>query len=171
MSFQTLVQKTVKRLRALYNIRLGPATNACYCALSVISEETGEIVMDGTGLAKGDPTALAGFRSTIGVDGEVVTYTGDSHTLGTDDAGKYLRFTVGSDVTVPSQSAEAWSDGDSVEMEQTGGDSIILVPGVGVTIYAPFGKALESRSQYSVIKLKRTATNLWTVSGDLADQP
>lgn len=90
-----------------------------------------------------------------------------TRTLALTDASAYVRMSnaSGSTVTVPPQSSVAWADNAEIHIEQTGVGPLAIVAGSGVTINAPGG--LVAASRYSVLSLKRTGPDVWTLRGGL----
>lgn len=82
---------------------------------------------------------------------------------------EYLRFTGGSavSVTVPPNASVPFRIGKVITLEQAGAGQVTLVPGDGVTLNSS-GALLTTEDQYSVVSLKKVATDEWTVFGKLA---
>jgi hypothetical protein len=72
-------------------------------------------------------------------------------------------------ITVPPNSSVAFLLGSVIMFEQQGAGQIIIAAGAGVTISS--SSSLKSRTQNSIIRLIKTGTNTWTLSGDLEDVP
>ena len=99
----------------------------------------------------------------------------DASDVGTEAAGrtlvagdhlKYLRSTSATAVTftVPPQSSVSWVNNAEIVFEQAGTGQITIAAGSGVTINS--SETLKSSSQYSVIALKRVASDTWTLTGE-----
>jgi hypothetical protein len=98
----------------------------------------------------------------------VSTQSGTSYTAVLGDAGTYIQFTNGSSITftIPPNSSVAFPIGTVIEMEQNGAGALTLAPGSGVTINSR-GADLTLAGQYAVAAVKKVATNIWTLAGDL----
>lgn len=85
------------------------------------------------------------------------------------DAGKYLRFTGAASqiVTVPTQASVAWADSTEITFEQSGLGLVSFTATTGVTINKAAGHLARIKGQYGVACLKRVATNVWTLFGNL----
>lgn len=96
-----------------------------------------------------------------------VAKTADA-TLALTDAGKAVEVTKSSGVTitVPPNSSVAFPIGTELEVIQCGPGRVTLAAGVGVTLQARVG--LISTAQWGVMRLRKTATDTWIVSGDAA---
>lgn len=98
----------------------------------------------------------------------IVTETTTARTLALTDAGKYIACTNSSPVTVtvPPQASVAWVADTEIVIEQSGTGQVTVAAGSGVTINSSM--TLKTNTQYSIIALKRTASNTWTLGGDRA---
>jgi len=98
----------------------------------------------------------------------LVTDATTARTLVLTDAGKYLSFTSSSavNVVVPPQASVAWVADTEIVLEQAGTGQVTIVAGSGVTINSSL--TLKTNARYSIIALKRTASNVWTLGGDRA---
>jgi hypothetical protein len=96
----------------------------------------------------------------------VVDNANTSFTLALTDAGDYIRCTASSAVTitVPLQSSVAWLADTEIYIEQNGTGQVTIAGASGVTINS--SQTLKTASRYSVIALKRVASNVWTLLGD-----
>ena len=98
----------------------------------------------------------------------VITDSTTSRTLALSDAGKWIRFTNGAaiSVTVPPQSGVTWVADTETTLEQAGAGQITVATGSGVTVNS--STTLKTFGQYSVIGLKRVASDTWTLTGERA---
>lgn len=82
---------------------------------------------------------------------------------------QYIRFTdaAGATATVQPQSSVSWSSDVEIMVEQAGAGTIRISSGVGVTVNVPTGYLSRTRTQYSVITIKRVSSDVWTCWGDL----
>jgi hypothetical protein len=99
--------------------------------------------------------------------GGVTSQTGTSYTTVLGDANSYIRFTNASPVTVtiPANAAVAYPVGTELTFEQAGAGALTIA-GPGVTLNSR-GSDLTAAGQFSVLMVKKTATDTWTVTGDL----
>jgi hypothetical protein len=97
------------------------------------------------------------------------TQAGTSYTLALINAGTAVEFTSGSaiTVTVPPNSSVVFPVGTIIELLQYGTGVITVAAGAGVTIHSA-NNLLSARTQYSVLSLRKRATNEWVLAGDLA---
>jgi hypothetical protein len=83
------------------------------------------------------------------------------------DAGAAIEMNLAgaNTLTVPPNSSVAFDVGTVVEVMQYGAGQTTLTPGSGVTIRT--ASSLTTRAQYSVVSLRKTATDEWVAAGDL----
>jgi hypothetical protein len=74
----------------------------------------------------------------------------------------------GADITIPTQATQSWLDNTEIMIEQAGAGQVRILNAVGVTINRPSDTNNRTRVQYSVVALKRVASDTWTLFGDLA---
>jgi len=98
----------------------------------------------------------------------VENFSTTPYTLVLADAGKYKRYTntVATTVTVPPQSSVTWVADTEIYFEQSNTGQITIAGGTGVTVVS--SETLKTFARYSVIALKRTAQNEWTLTGERA---
>jgi hypothetical protein len=98
----------------------------------------------------------------------VENFSSTAYTLVLADAGKYKRYTntVATTVTVPPQSSVTWVADTEIYFEQSNTGQITIAAGTGVTLVS--SETLKTFARYSVIALKRTAENEWTLTGERA---
>jgi hypothetical protein len=98
----------------------------------------------------------------------VENFSSTAYTLVLADAGKYKRYTntVATTVTVPPQSSVTWVADTEIYFEQSNTGQITIAAGSGVTVVS--SETLKTFARYSVIALKRTAENEWTLTGERA---
>ncbi|MGH7218286.1 MAG: hypothetical protein ACREGE_02490 [Candidatus Microsaccharimonas sp.] len=91
-----------------------------------------------------------------------------SYTLALSDEGSAVQFTnaTGVTLTVPSATSVAFAIGTMIEVVQMDAGSVSIAPGAGVTLLSADG-LLTTRTQYSVVSLRKAATDTWVVAGDL----
>jgi hypothetical protein len=103
------------------------------------------------------------------------TFTTNAYTIVSTDAGLFLlasnSATAGT-ISIPTDATWAAPNGTQIHIQQTGSGQLTIqaatsgtttVTSVGATAAAP-----KLRVQYSVATLVKTATNAWTVMGDIA---
>lgn len=98
----------------------------------------------------------------------VRTQSGTSYTLVLGDAGDYIQTTstTAVTITVPLQSSVAWVADTEIYFEQNNTGQITIAGASGVTINS--SETLKSFARYSVIALKRVASDVWTLTGERA---
>jgi hypothetical protein len=114
------------------------------------------------------PTGEQGTQGPSGTSYDVVEITGDT-TLSNAHTTKYLvcNSATAIDITVP-QTASYDQYAEFV-FEQRGAGIITVVADTGVTINST--ETLKSSGQYSVIGLKRTDSNMYTLTGEREATP
>ena len=96
----------------------------------------------------------------------VRTQSGTSYTLAASDAGAYI-LTSGTTtvtITVPRQSSVTWAADTEIYFEQNNTGQIAILAGTGVTVNT--SETLKTAGRYSVIALKRVASDTWTLTGE-----
>jgi hypothetical protein len=98
----------------------------------------------------------------------VRTQSGTTYTLVLGDAGDYIQTTstTAVTITVPLQSSVTWAADTEIYFEQNNTGQITLVGASGVTINS--SETLKSFARYSVLALKRVASDVWTLTGERA---
>ena len=97
----------------------------------------------------------------------VVVYTGTpSYFLEITDSLKYIRTTGATNYTfsVRNQSTVSWPSYTEILFEQAGAGQITIAGSSGVIVN--YASSTISKTQYSVIGLKRLSTDTWIVFGD-----
>ena len=94
------------------------------------------------------------------------TQSGTSYTLVLGDAGDYIQTTstTAVTITVPLQSSVAWAADTEIYFEQNNTGQITIAGASGVTINS--SETLKSFARYSVLALKRVASDVWTLTGE-----
>jgi hypothetical protein len=90
-----------------------------------------------------------------------------NYTLVLADASKAVEVTSASSttVTVPPNSSVAFPVGTIIEVVRLGTGSVTLLAGSGVTLNT--ASSLICRVQYSVLTLRKRASDTWLVAGDM----
>ena len=98
----------------------------------------------------------------------VRTQSGTTYTLVLGDAGDYIQTTSSTAVTitVPLQSSVAWVADTEIYFEQNNTGQITIAGASGVTVNS--SETLKSFARYSVLALKRVASDVWTLTGERA---
>lgn len=93
--------------------------------------------------------------------------TGTAYTLQLSDVGKVVEVSnaAGITVTVPLNAAAAFPVGAEIEVQQTGVGQITIGSTGGVTVNN--SKSATTRARWSVVRLRKRATDLWVLTGDL----
>jgi hypothetical protein len=123
---------------------------------------TGPSVTGPTGA--GGPTGAAGTWDTV----QPIEVKSDTYTLVLGDAGKLIRCTKGTamSIIIPTNAAEAYSIGQRVDVMQYGAGQVTVSGDTGVTLrFTPTNKLRATYSTASIIKI---ATDEWVLAGDLA---
>lgn len=112
-------------------------------------------------------TAATGYLPIAG-DPQLVVInpqTG-SYTLVPADAGKAVEVTssAAATVTVPTNASAAIPVGAVIEVVQTGAGQVTVAAASGVTINT--SSSMATRAQWSVIALRKRATDTWVLAGD-----
>jgi hypothetical protein len=98
----------------------------------------------------------------------VRTQSGTTYTLALTDAGDYIQTTstTAVTITVPLQSSVAWVADTEIYFEQNNTGQITIAGASGVTVNS--SETLKSFARYSVLALKRVASDVWTLTGERA---
>jgi hypothetical protein len=93
--------------------------------------------------------------------------TGTTYTLVLTDNGRLVTLSNAAAITltVPLNSSVAFATGAVVNIQQIGAGQVTVAGDAGVTVN---GTGTKTRTQWSAASLIKTATNTWTLIGDLA---
>lgn len=96
----------------------------------------------------------------------LVTESATSRTLGLSDVNTIISCTNSGAVTitVAPQSSVTWVDSPPIMVVQKGTGQVTIAPGSGVTLRT--SRSLATYAQYSIITIKRLASDEWLVFGD-----
>lgn len=72
---------------------------------------------------------------------------------------------TGVTITIPPNAQPGLQKGNVITLTQTGAGQVTIAPGSGVTLRTP--RSLTTRAQWSTIRLRQTASNIWILEGDL----
>ena len=88
-----------------------------------------------------------------------------AYTLNTPDAGRYIRFTASSavSVTIP---VDKFQTDDEIVIEQAGTGQVEIIVASGVTLNNSSANTKKTAERYAVIALKCVATNVFTLTGE-----
>jgi len=120
------------------------------------------LTTDGSGTLSWSAVTSGASYSTVR------TQSGTSYTLVLGDAGDYIQTTSSTAVTitVPPQADVTWAADTEIYFEQNDTGQLTIAAGSGVTINS--SETLKSFARYSVIALKRVASDVWTLTGERA---
>jgi len=92
--------------------------------------------------------------------------TGTTYTFVLADNGKLVTLDNASSitVTVPANSSVAYATGAIINLQQIGAGQVTVAGAAGVTIN---GTGTKTRAQWSAASLLKTATDTWTLIGDI----
>jgi hypothetical protein len=124
-------------------------------------------VASGADLAAETAARVAADAAIAAGAGAPNTRTAD-YTLVAGDAGKRIEVNSPSvkTVTVPPNASVAFAVGTIIEVCRLGAGPVNIAAGGGVTIHSRAG-LLGIANQYSVVTLRKRATNEWVLAGDL----
>ena len=91
--------------------------------------------------------------------------TSTAFTLDRSDAGRYIRFTASTAVTVTVPSGE-FQTGDEILIEQAGTGQVNVSAGSGVTLNNSSANTTRTAERYAVVALKCVATDEFTLTGE-----
>jgi hypothetical protein len=93
--------------------------------------------------------------------------TGTTYTFVLADNGKLVTLDNASSitVTVPANSSVAYATGAIINLQQIGAGQVTVAAAAGVTIN---GTGTKTRAQWSAASIVKTATDTWTLIGDIA---
>jgi len=117
-------------------------------------------MISGTGITYSDGTSQTSLFSNVEINANSgITLSCSS------DAGKYIRCThaVSVDITIPS--GLSCYDYTEYMFEQAGAGQISITGDAGVTLNV--SSSAKSRTQYSVVTIKKVAADTYTVFGDV----
>lgn len=94
--------------------------------------------------------------------------TGTTYTLVADDKNKLVTLSNASSITltVPTNASVPYAIGSQINIQQAGAGQVTVAGDTGVTVNSTPG--LKLRAQWSAATLIKTATNTWTMVGDLS---
>ena len=134
-------------------------------AASTVTGPTGATGASVTGPA--GPTGATGPQGTWDT-AQSIEVKSDTYTLVLGDAGKLIRCTKGTSMSIiiPTNAAEAYSVGQRVDIMQYGVGQVTVSGDTGVTLRStPTNKLRATYSSASIIKI---GTDEWVLAGDLA---
>jgi hypothetical protein len=124
-------------------------------------------------LTEGTNITITEGANSITINGSGVLsineQVGTTYTLVLTDAGKEIRFTNGSAVslTIPPNSSVAFPIGTEIIIVQYGAGTVTVGPGSGVTINSAGGR-LDLYEQYSAAALIKQNVDEWLLAGDIS---
>lgn len=145
----------------VFHFDASTATGTIYATQALFEVES----LPGSAAGPQGPTGATG---PSGTSYDVVTITADT-TLSSSHTTKYLvcNSPTAINITVPASAAyDAYAE---FVIEQRGAGVITVVPATGVTVNST--ETLKTSGQYSVIGLKRTDSNVYTLTGEREATP
>jgi hypothetical protein len=120
------------------------------------------LTTDGSGTLSWSAVTTGASYSTVR------TQSGTTYTLVLGDAGDYIQTTstTAVTITVPNQVTVTWAADTEIYFEQNNTGQITFVGASGVTINS--SETLKTFARYSVVALKRVASDVWTLTGERA---
>jgi hypothetical protein len=143
-----------------------PTVNTPTLTLSTTTSTTdGRVAWDATNdkIVVGDGSATKEFTAnTITLNAQ----TGTTYTLVLADRDKLVTLSNASAITltVPLNSSVAFATGAQVNIQQIGAGQVTVAGASGVTVN---GTGTKTRAQWSAATLLKTATDTWTLIGDI----
>jgi hypothetical protein len=134
-------------------------------AASTVTGPTGPTGASVTGPT--GPTGATGAQGTWDT-AQSIEVKSDNYTLVLGDAGKLIRCTKATSMTIliPTNAAAAYSIGQRVDIMQYGVGQVTVSGDTGVTLrFTPTNKLRATYSTASIIKI---GTDEWVLAGDLA---
>jgi hypothetical protein len=146
--WQTTDAQEVFRISTTNNLQIGSAAALAYASKLQL---TGDAYFTGV------------FRETITTNTQTASYS-----LTLNDNGKLMLMNVATanNLTIPLNSSINFPVGTKIDVSSIGAGQTTIVATSGVTINSA-GGALKLRVQYSGATLVQTATNVWSLFGDI----
>ena len=146
--WQSIDATEVMRITTANNLQIGSAAALAYASKLQL---TGDAYFTGV------------FRETITTNTQVASYS-----LILNDNGKLVLMNVATanNLTIPLNSSVNFPVGTKIDVSSIGAGQTTIVAAGGVTINSA-GGALKLRLQYSGATMVQTATNVWSLFGDI----
>ena len=146
--WQSIDATEVMRITTANNLQIGSAAALAYASKLQL---TGDAYFTGV------------FRETITTNIQVASYS-----LALNDNGKLVLMNVATanNLTIPLNSSVNFPVGTKIDVSSVGAGQTTIVAAGGVTINSA-GGALKLRLQYSGATMVQTATNVWSLFGDI----
>ena len=146
--WQSIDATEVMRITTANNLQIGSAAALAYASKLQL---TGDAYFTGV------------FRETITTNTQVASYS-----LALNDNGKLVLMNVATanNLTIPLNSSVNFPIGTKIDVSSIGAGQTTIVAAGGVTINSA-GGALKLRLQYSGATMVQTATNVWSLFGDI----
>jgi len=138
------------------------AANKTYTLPATDGSNGDRLTTDGSGTLSWSAVTTGASYSTVR------TQSGTTYTLVLGDAGDYIQTTstTAVTITVPTQVSVTWAADTEIYFEQNNTGQITFVGASGVTINS--SETLKTFARYSVVALKRVASDVWTLTGERA---
>jgi hypothetical protein len=105
--------------------------------------------------------------TTSAINLSINAQTATTYTLVASDNGKFITASNASAITftVPSNATTPFAIGSQINIQQIAAGQVTISPASGVTIN---GTGTKTRTQWSAATLVKTATDIWSLMGDIA---
>lgn len=130
--------------------------------IAVLSDITGSTGSSGTSGSSG----ISGSSGTSGAKYFITTaFTGTQLTLTSDNTGTFIRANNANPITISiiTESTNPFADNSEIMVEQAGAGQVTFSAN---TTTINTATTLKTKSQYSVVGLKRVSSGVWTLFGD-----
>lgn len=163
---KTLTSPTVTGGTFTSSTLSGPTiTNPTLTLSTTTATAEGRIAWEGTNdkIVVGDGSSTKEFTpNTLTLNAQ----TGTSYTLVLADRDKLVTLNNAAAITltVPTNASVAYATGAVINIQQIGAGQVTIVGDTGVTVN---GTGTKTRAQWSAASLVKTATDTWTLIGDI----
>lgn len=146
-------------------LAINPADGRLYMKL-----ESGAIIRISVAISTGtviDPTTWATTSSYTGSATNIDLSTRLNHKVSVTPNAYGVLIVATATIRIPLNSSIAISTGYSIWIEQVAAGTVYFSADSGVTLTLPAGKKAETSTTNALVRLLKTATNTWSLTGDL----